>query len=252
MESHTWTADDDKRQSAALQRVVDTIKDLTRRQVSSVVIFDLDGTLLDNRPRTYRILREIAENFYTHTPNLQPILGKREEHDKVRYGVSATLEALGVSDPVEVDLIEKEWKKRFFTDFYQRFDFPLPGGRHFVDDVHRAGATVCYLTGRDVSMLVGTTESLRQFGFPVGVLGTMTIVKTDISLDDERFKQETVDYLKRLGTIVATFENEPGNANMLVREFPYADTFLLETEHRPDAPPLDERVMRIRTFVRQG
>ncbi|MDX9723179.1 MAG: haloacid dehalogenase-like hydrolase, partial [Myxococcota bacterium] len=139
--------------------------------------------------------------------------------------------------------------KRFFTDTYQRFDFPLPGAKRFVEAVHRAGATVCYLTGRDVGrMLVGTTESLRQYGFPVGIVGTMTIVKTDFKLDDAAFKHETVDYLQRLGSVVAVFENEPENANMFLGEFPYAESFLLNTHHRPDAPALHERIHVIQDF----
>lgn len=250
MEPTTWTAADEQRQHEALTRVVTTVEDLTRRQVSSVVIFDLDATLIDNRPRTARILREIAEYFYTETPQLNRVVARSDDLSLVAYSVTDTLANLGVTDPDEIALIEDEWRKRFFTDFHQQFDHPLRGAKQFVEDVHRAGATICYLTGRDVSMLVGMTESLRRFGFPVGVLGTMTIVKTDLSLGDEQFKQETADYLKRLGTIVATFENEPANANMLAREFPYADTFLLLTQCRPDAPPPGESVVRIRDFVR--
>ena len=64
----------DDSQATALKRVLDTVMDLTRRQVSSVVIFDLDATLLDNRPRTYYILREIAENFDEETPQLRVAL----------------------------------------------------------------------------------------------------------------------------------------------------------------------------------
>lgn len=236
-------------QSESLARVIHTVRDLTRRQVSSVAIFDLDGTLLDNRPRTYYILREIAEVFHDEVPQLQVAVQRGIPLEAIRYGVAETLPEIGVTSAAEAELIRREWSRRFFTDVYQRFDVPLFGATRFVGEVHRAGATVIYLTGRDVSrMLVGTTESLRQYGFPVGVMGTMTIVKSDLSMDDAAFKQETADYLRRLGTVVATFENEPGNANMLRSEFPYADHFLLTTQHSPASAPPDPALVRVRDF----
>ena len=35
-----------------------------------MVIFDLDGTLFDNRPRTMYIFRQIADQFYDQVPQL--------------------------------------------------------------------------------------------------------------------------------------------------------------------------------------
>ena len=46
----TWTKEDQDNQNLHLQRILDRIHVKTKRQASSVVIFDLDGTLLDNRP----------------------------------------------------------------------------------------------------------------------------------------------------------------------------------------------------------
>jgi len=213
------------------------------------VIFDLDGTLLDNRPRTVYIFRELASVLGDDLPQLQRAMEAFVPLDAVEYSLEATLRAIGVDDPAEIETIIAEWGKRFFSDTYQRFDIPHPGGRKFVDAVHRAGATVIYLTGRDrARMLVGTTESLRQYGFPVGIVGTMTIVKADIAMDDETFKLETVDYLKRLGTVVATFENEPANANMLLKAFPYTRSYLLTTQHSPGAPEPVPEVIAIRDF----
>ncbi len=244
---------DDKQQAEALNRVIEVVRDLTRRRVSSVVIFDLDGTVLDNRPRTLYILREIAEYYDAELPQLWAAMEKPQGLNSIAYTLADTLARIGVDDPREVAFIEKEWGKRFFTDTYQRFDFPLPGAKRFVEEVHAAGATVVYLTGRDVSrMLVGTIDSLRQFGFPVGIAGTMTVVKTDIEQDDAIFKQDTVEYLQRLGTVVAVFENEPANSNLLLEAFPYADSFLLLTHHRPDAPSPDPRLVQIKNFQRRG
>ena len=49
---------------------------------------------------------------------------------------------------------------------------------------------------------------------------------------------------------VAAFENEPANANIFLAEFPYTSSFLLLTQHSPNAPKLDEGVIRIADFLR--
>ena len=115
--------------------------------------------------------------------------------------------------------------------------------------VHEAGATVIYLTGRDLGrMFVGTAESLRLYGFPVGIVGTMMLVKKEFEEADEAFKKDVAAYLRRLGEVTAIFENEPANSNVLQRAFPEASSFFVLTQHRPDAPALNKGILRIRDF----
>ena len=167
----------------------------------------------------------------------------------VDYCLDATLHRLGVRAPGEISFIKTEWAKRFFSDEYQKFDMPLLGAKPYVCQVHAAGATVIYLTGRDVGrMLVGTTECLRLYGFPVGVVGTMMIVKKETAQDDEVFKKDVSAYLQRLGEVAAVFENEPANSNILHSRFPQAASFFVLTQHRPDAPALHSGIHRIRDF----
>ena len=231
-----WTKKDQDRQNLHLQRILDRIHVKTKRQASSVVIFDLDGTLFDNRPRTMYIMRQIADQFYAQMPQL---VGAVENGEMAR---------LGVTDENEIKLAKGEWSKRFFTDYYQQYDVPLPGAKKFVCDVYEAGATVIYLTGRDVNMLVGLTQTLRMCGFPVGVVGTMTMTKKDFNQDDGMFKDEVAAYLDRLGEVVGIFENEPGNSNLFQKNFPGATSMFLLTQHRPDAPELDDGITPIRDF----
>ena len=247
---HHWTKEDQERQNIHLKRVLDRIHMKTKRQASSVVIFDLDGTLFDNRPRTTYIFRQIADQFYDQLPQLVAAVesGAVSNLDNIQYGPSATLKCLNVTDEKEIALITEEWAKRFFTDDYQQFDIPLPGAKKFVTESHEAGATVIYLTGRDVNMLVGLTQTLRMCGFPVGVVGTMTMTKRDFNQDDGLFKEEVAAYLDRLGEVVGIFENEPANSNLLQKNFPGATSMFLLTQHRPDAPQLDEGITPIRDF----
>jgi len=244
-----WTRADQELQNKILDEVVERIIRKTEEQVSTLAIFDLDGTLFDNRTRTMFILREISEKYGDQLPQLLTAFDNFRELSIVEYSLSDTLEKLAITDRREREFISKEWEKRFFTDEYQIFDLPLQGAKSYVSRVHEAGATVIYLTGRDVDrMLVGTTESLRLFGFPVGIVGTMMIVKREFEEKDEIFKRDVVSYLKRLGQVEAIFENEPLNSNILAKGFPEATSFLVLTQHRPDAPILDRGIHRIKDF----
>ncbi len=249
MQLKTWTEEDQKLQNQKLEEIIEKIKSKTREQVSTLAIFDLDGTLFDNRTRTMFILREISERFDSELPQLLATMERFHDISVVAYSLSETLHHMGVTSPGEIEFIENEWAKRFFSDEYQKFDIPIPGAKSYVTRVLEAGATVIYLTGRDVGgMLVGTTESLRLYGFPVGIVGTMMVVKKFFEEDDEAFKSNVVPYLKRLGEVVAIFENEPANSNILHHAFPEGESFFVMTQHRPDAPELEEGIYRLRDF----
>lgn len=254
MPTLTWTDQDQKIQNEKLEEVVERVRKKTEQQVSTLAIFDLDGTLFDNRPRTIFILREIAEKYGAELPELETAFERFLEFSAVEYSLTSTLNKLNVTSRKEIDFITQEWEKRFFSDEYQKFDMPMPGGKSYVSRIHAAGATVIYLTGRDVGrMLVGTTECLRLYGFPVGIVGTMMLTKREFEEKDEVFKSDVVSYLKRLGRVEAIYENEPLNSNLLARAFPEASSFLVLTQHRPDAPALNSGIHRIRDFrIRQG
>ena len=244
-----WTEEDQKMQNGRLEEIVKRVQEKTEEQVSTLVIFDLDGTLFDNRTRTQFILKEISVRFDTELPQLVAAMERSHDMSVVAYELSHTLRNIGVTNPKEIKLIEAEWAKRFFSDEYQKFDTPLPGAKNYVTRIHEAGATVIYLTGRDVGgMLVGTTEALRLYGFPVGIVGTMMVVKRTFKEDDEIFKSNVVPYMKRLGEVIAIFENEPANSNLLHRAFPEGESFFVMTQHRPDAPELLDGIHRLRDF----
>ncbi|OGR65300.1 MAG: hypothetical protein A2X30_08750 [Elusimicrobia bacterium GWB2_63_16] len=239
--------------AATLDGVLDLIALRTAQRRSTLAIFDLDGTLFDNRTRTMFILREISEKFDSRVPQLAAAFSSFQDLSVVDYSLDVTLRRLRVRNAAEIKFIREEWARRFFSDEYQKYDMPLPGAKAYVEKAHRAGATVIYLTGRDVGrMLVGTTEVLRLYGFPVGVAGTMTIVKKEFEQDDEIFKKEVSEYIDRLGEVVAVFENEPANSNILQARFPGAASFFIDTQHRPGAPRLNAGIARVKDFRPAG
>jgi len=210
-----------------------------------VVVFDLDHTLYDGRPRTLVILAEFAATLppaqARHAAAIRNISLRG-----VAYLLKDTLAAVGVTDPQVVSAAEAYWKPRFFNDAYVDLDVPLPGAAAYVQDLWRRGALVIYLSGRNAeAMLTGTTASLQKWGFPLGVRGAQLILKPTFAESDETFKQASLDHITSLGSIVASFENEPGNLAAMATRWPAATAVFLDTDFNPGGavhtPPASAR-----------
>lgn len=228
-----------------LRAIVDAVA--TRRAERPVLIFDLDGTLYDNRPRTLRIAHAFAASLGEgYARDAQIILGLSAQ--QLMYRLDDTLRAHGVSEEV-VKLAARRWFERFFTDAACADDVPVRGAVRFVRTCYDLGATIVYLTGRDVpNMLVGTVRTLRDDGFPIGVPRIELVLKPRFEDDDTTFKVSVLDAMNELGAVVATFENEPGNANMFHGRWPAATAVLLETLHAPGAPECVPAVVKVPDF----
>jgi hypothetical protein len=244
---------DEARQRELLSRIVascahDPSRERDRAKPTPVVVFDLDGTLFDNRPRTAAILRELAETWKgVHDEAAARLLRARPE--QMAYLLTDTLGRLGVTETDRVAEAQQFWKDRFFADDHLRYDVPLPGSVDFAKACYAAGAILVYLTGRDLPLMgIGSFRSLRDHGFPIGVPGTELVLKPDAAMPDEAFKRLEAPKLARVGSIVASFDNEPANCNTILAQNPGCMSILVDTQHLPGAPPLDPGVLVVGDF----
>lgn len=229
-----------------LQQMLDTIA--ARRAERPVVIFDLDGTLYDNRSRTLRILHAFAASLGPeHRADARAMLAMTAQ-DLV-YRLDDSLRPRGVAEAVR-KAAQDAWFKRFFTDAACADDVPHRGAVRFVRACYDRGATVVYLTGRDIpNMLVGTVRTLRDDGFPIGRPRIEMVLKPTFEEDDKVFKSRHLDDMDSLGVVVGTFENEPGNTNLFAGRWPDAMHVFVDTHHAPNPPPLDSRAVSVKDFV---
>jgi hypothetical protein len=213
-----------------------------------VVVFDLDGTLFDNGPRTWQILVNFAESE-GHAP-LRRALDAMPRRS-LPYLLRDTMTLAGHGDDAElVSRAAKYWAERFFTDEYQRFDEPVPGAQKLVSSLFDAGATLVYLSGRDApNMLVGCTQSLRAHGFPVGLSRTALVLKHAFEHADIEFKRDALHFMDELGDVAGTFDNEPANCNLFASKWPSALHFFVATSHAPDPPSLHPNVASVPDLV---
>jgi hypothetical protein len=215
----------------------------------AVVVFDLDGTLIDNRPRTCAILHELADRWKTREPEIAAKLAASTP-DGLDYLLVHSLEKMGIVRSDLVGEAEQYWRNYFFADEHMKFDVEVPGAVRFAKACHDAGATCMYLTGRDLPLMgIGSFRSLRDLGFPIGIPGTELVLKPDASMPDEAYKRYEAPRVSRVGRVVAAFDNEPANCNVFAEVHPESLSILLDTQHLPGAPALRPEVRVIADFT---
>jgi hypothetical protein len=194
-----------------------------------VVVFDLDSTVFDNRPRQARIVREFGS-----FRKLEALAKCTASHFQSGWDLRLAMRKCGLTqeEAEEIYPEAKEfWLKRFFTNAYCVDDAAVLGAPQFVKAVADAGAIVCYVTGRDEGMKDGTLTAMRKCGFPLPGDHVHLIMKPRSEMNDDEFKRQAHHQISALGTVIAAFDNEPTHVNDYRSTFPDATVVHLTTDH---------------------
>lgn len=201
----------------------------TLRATRAAAVFDLDSTLLDNKRRQARIVREFG------ALKDDPRIAACPEVAVLSWDLRDTLRLLGLTregaDAVHPALKEL-WRERFFTSEYCVDDRPVAGAGAYLDRVLATGARLLYVTGRHAGMGEGTLESFRRAGFPLPDGARVELwLKPDEQEDDDAWKVRCHARLAANGGLGAAFDNEPTHINGYQRAFPSAFAVHLDTDH---------------------
>jgi hypothetical protein len=235
--------------SAALsERETDVLKRVLQRLMlePGVVVFDLDSTLLDNRPRQAQILRDFGA-----LRKLPALNGLAAEHFE-DWDLRRAMRNAGVASETIEDLYADArafWQRWFFSNAYCHLDVPVKGAPEFVSEVRRAGGKPVYLSGRPEGMRPGTVRSLAAHGFPVPLEGVELILKPNPQLPDDLWKSQACATVARLGQVVAAFDNEPSHINTYRTQWPDALCVHLRTDHSGRPVELLQDIHTIADFV---
>jgi beta-phosphoglucomutase-like phosphatase (HAD superfamily) len=218
-----------------------------RAEPGSVVVFDLDSTVLDNKPRQARILREFGAAH-----GIAKLTALRNEH-WVDWSITRAMANAGL-DADEVarwgEAAKQFWRERFFTSEYCRDDEPIAGAHDYLAAVAAAGAVIAYCTGRHEPMRAGTVENFARLGYPVPGARVQLLMKPVFELSDDDWKLEAFARLEQLGAVVAVFDNEPTHVNGYRAGFPHATVVHLATDDSGRPVQLAEGVVSIKDFRR--
>lgn len=226
-----------------LERVLARVRALP----GAVVVFDLDSTLLDNKPRQARILREFG---VAH--GIAALAAARPDH-WVDWSITRAMANAGLG-PDEVarwaEAAKQFWRERFFTSEYCRDDEPIAGARDYLAAVGDAGAVIAYCTGRHEPMRAGTVESFARLGYPLPGPRVHLLMKPVFELGDDDWKLEAYARLRQLGGVVGVFDNEPTHVNGYRAGFPDATVVHLATDDSGRPVAIAEGVVSIKDFRR--
>jgi hypothetical protein len=210
---------------------------------AGVLVFDLDSTLLDNRPRQAHLLAG-----YGAQAGEPRLVASRPGHWR-GWDAAVAMRAVGLSaDEVARHMgpYRRWWLARFFTSEACALDEPLPGAAAFLDAVHDAGAQVAYVTGRPEEMGAGTLATFSRARFPMPDGRRVHLLLRPAELDgDDAWKEAAVARVARLGHPEAAFDNEPLHVNGYARAWPDALVVHLDTDHSGRPVPVLGRVPSI-------
>ncbi len=237
--------------SIVLKEILDRVKGHESRPA---VLLDLDSTLYEVRPRTFRILQEWSDSEHSSRFPVARASIKKMTESEVGYSVRDTFTTLGLDLKDSLahaawESAKQFWSKRFFTDAYLQYDRPYPGAALFAQELHRHGAEVVYLTGRDSpNMEKGTIANFVRDGFPWRKERVHLLLKPSTSIIDLDHKMNAVQFVQAKGQLVASFENEPLNIVALYRAFPDAMHVFMDTVCSDHAAEPLQGLYRIRGF----
>ena len=191
--------------------------------------FDLDSTLLMNKVRQARIVREygVAQGDRRLAACPPEAVVSWDLRDTARLcGLSAE-EAELIAEPMK-----RFWRERFFTSEYCQDDTPVAGARDFLLKMKNLDGEILYITGRHAGMSAGTIESFRRAGFPLPDGEQVQLwLKPRFEDDDDAWKERCHARLQALRGIACAFDNEPAHVNAYKRAFPDAVVVHLDTDH---------------------
>ncbi|MDO8757586.1 MAG: hypothetical protein Q7J64_06220 [Elusimicrobiota bacterium] len=216
---------------------------------NAIVVFDLDDTLFSTADRHLRILAEFAARMEASDARSADLL-RGITREKLRYSVTDTAKDHGLDEALAKDL-RAFWFARFFKNPYLLEDSIIAGGPEYAAEVIARGGRVFYMTGRDERMREGTEASLLRHRFPEPDGNKAVLVlKPRFDTPDFAFKNEALTKIAGMGTVVGSFENEPGHVNMFIEHFPKGMHFLLETKHSGKPVKPHAAILRIKDFRR--
>ncbi len=204
------------------------VADVERLGPKAVVAFDLDSTLLDNRPRQ----AELVHRFVRERGTVPALADFDVRHLHTGFDMPEALLRHGLgADEAQRFLADFRpyWRAHFFTSDACRADVPVRGAPGYVRALFAARAQLAYVTARPEAMRPGTLEALGRHGFPLPAGQVELWMKADPEATDEAFKRSTHRRLLERGTVLAAFDNEPGHANDYKASFPEATVVLLTT-----------------------
>jgi len=157
---------------------------------ADLLVFDLDNTIVDTRPRTVAAVHELARSrsLDRTTRARLAAVGK----DDVGYDARETAAKLGLSR-IQAQRFERIWNRRFWDPKSFALDEPIGSVIELVKAAK--GKDVIFLSGRYESYMAATIAQLERLGLP-----THNVILKPSREGTAAFKARVMRRLTRPGT----------------------------------------------------
>ncbi len=235
----------DTKQQLLLKQILEQASKIKR----GLAIFDLDSTLFDVTPRTFKIMQDFAK--IPNNKKLYPEDTKKISEMKnipVLFHIKDTLDILELKSKQCVSELITFWKQKFFSNHYLGYDILTKGALEFITDLLNHNIEVMYLTGRDkIRMKDGTLDRLKKEGFLLNSLETL-VMKPHKDMSDSKFKRDVVISTENRHDIIWFFENEPENIHLVYKDAPHVKVVFFDSVHSGRKPEPCDKTPRIKSF----
>jgi len=248
----------DSNSQQLLNQILENLKIGEQSGKKSLLIFDIDSTLIDTSYRTAAIFKEFAKQ--APHKDIWPDLCKQIRDWQDLVEVYDPIDFLNQHAGMQIErnsntghYILRFWKERFFDELWLSHDRPYAGGREFVYQCLHEGADIAYLTGREESTaLEGTKRWLSTHRFPLldKEKRTRLMLKENHQMKDHLYKAEGLKKLKQGYDLICFFENEVELILMAKQEHPEINSILFDSVHSGRSELGTNQVDKIRAWIR--
>lgn len=228
------------------QNISDFLLKINSWNQNTLVILDIDSTLVLTHKRNQSILEQFSKEAKEDFPEL---CSKLQQIDcrPMEYGYQQALERTGLSlEDSDLNLLKDYWRQKFFSNDYLHYDILHLGALEFVLLLEERQIPFVYLTGRHKpTMWEGTLKVLQNFGFPIKE--NILHLKPEPKYIDEIFKSEKIAELKNGYETVVLIDNEPKVLNQIAKDHPDVDLIFVDTCHSPNVTA-PESALKIKDF----
>ena len=195
-----------------------------------IVLFDIDGTLLDTRHLICNVLHQYDKAFNTslfshldvrhvtcHESNIAPLLTQLNVHKKQHKQILDWFE-------------QKCWEEKTIRNHHQ----PYPRVFHHIKQLRDLNVDVILVTGRPESYRHPTLESINYFASQEGIV----FAQEELNMNPRTWsdgppssKRNTAQrYIREGFTILAVFDNEPDSIQMYSELIDDSQTLLMHAD----------------------
>jgi hypothetical protein len=201
---------------------------------STLLVLDVDSTLVLTHKRNEAILHQFAKDFRPSYPEFCALLQTVECRPcEYGYGLSLKRAGLDTADKKTIDELAAYWRREFFSNRFLDRDLVHSGAVEFVSYLNSRSIPYVYLTGRpQPTMIEGTLETLTNLGFKIN--REILYMKPEASMVDEHFKAEKITELKRRAGRLVLIDNEPKILNQVAMDHPDVQMIFVDTCHSPN------------------